>query len=230
MAHRGWSLLAALLLGACSMGRGAGERVLQEGDCASVPDIEHLAITISDHGAKVTFQWSGTGFAGMVQTSAVPLTRDASYGSNGIGEWESRFPGISATETVPGAYLGFPAASDPRAGIFAARVYETRHPAADQGNRAVAVVNLTTNDTVLLAAPRRVGSLALSPGSQYVAIVEIAPATTTTGWRDLMGMQQSAQSPRFDLYATVYATTGLAACARPLATALPSPVVNIAWR
>jgi hypothetical protein len=206
------------------------ERILQEGDCGSVPDIERLAILVSDHGAQVAFHWSGTRFAGMVQTSAAALARDASYGTNAIGEWEKRFPGISATTTIPEAYLGFPASSNARIGKFAATVYDKQYPAANEMNRAVAVVDLKTNDTVLLAAPRRVGSIALSPSGEYVAVVEIAPATSAASWRDFFGLQKSAQSPRFDMYATVYSTSGLVACTRDLALGLPSPVVNVAWR
>ena len=230
IACRGLSIVLALALASCGSLRPPVERILQEGECGSVPDIERLAITVSDHGARVSFQWSGQRFAGMVQTSTAPVTRDASYGLNQGGEWEKRFPSISATTTVPGAYLGFPAASDPRAGVFAATVYETQYPAPEAVNRAVVVVDLKTNDTVMLAAQRRVGSVALSPKGDYVAVVEIAPAKSMASWRDLLVWQKNTQSPRFDLYATVYATGGLVACTRELATALPSPVVNVEWR
>jgi hypothetical protein len=224
-------VVVALALSACgSWQTPVAERILQEGDCGSVPDIDRLTIVVSDHGAQVAFQWSGTRFAGMVQTSAATLARDASYGTNAPGEWEKRFPGISATTTVPNAYLGFPASSNARIGKFAATVYDKQHPEANEMNRAVAVVDLKTNDTVLLAAPRRVGSIALSPNGEYVAVVEIAPATSAASWRDLFSLQKSAQSPRFDMYATVYSTTGLVACTRDLALGLPSPAVNVAWR
>ena len=65
MAYRGWSVVLALALASCgSLQRPVAERILQEGDCGTVPDIERLAITVSDHGAKVSFQWSGQRFAG----------------------------------------------------------------------------------------------------------------------------------------------------------------------
>ena len=206
------------------------ERMLQEGDCSTVPAIQQLAITISDHGSKVTFQWSGQRFAGTVQTSTAALAPDASYGANRAGEWEKRFPSISATTTVPDAFLGFPASSNPRAGVFASAVYEKQYPGPGDANRAVAVVDLKTNGTVMLAAPRRVGSVALSPDADYVALVEIAPASGATGWRDGFGLSRSAESPRYDMYATVYSTGGLVACTRELATRVPSPEVNVAWR
>ena len=221
----------ALALSACASWQAPSvERVLQEGECGSVPDIEGLAFIVSDHGAQVAFKWSGTRFAGMVQSSAAALTRDASYGTNEVGEWDKRFPGISATTTIPDAYLGFPASSNTRAGKFAATVYDKQYPAASDMNRAVAVVDLKTNDTVILAAPRRVASIAVSPNGEYVAVVEIAPAKSAASWRDFFGLQRSAQSPRFDLYATVFSTSGLVACTRELATGVPSPVVNVAWR
>jgi hypothetical protein len=224
-------IVVAVALSACGSWQAPSvDRVLQEGDCGSVPDIERLAITVSDHGAQVAFHWSGTRFAGMVQTSSAALARDASSGTNAIGEWEKRFPGISATATVPQAYLGFPASSNARVGKFAATVYDKQYPSANDMNRAVAVVDLKTNDTVLLAAPRRVGSIALSPNGEYVAVVEIAPATSAASWRDIFVLQRSAQGPRYDMYATVYATSGLVACTRELALGVPSPVVNVAWR
>ena len=231
LASRGCGIVLALALSACgSLPRPAMERILQEGDCSQVPDIERLSITVSDHGTKVAFQWNGSRFAGTVQTSAASLERDASYGVNRAGEWEKRFPGISAGTTVPGAYLGFPAASDPRAGIFAATVYDTPYPSASETNRAVAVVDLKTNDPVLLTAGRRVGSVALSPKADYVAVVEVTRAATGWSWRDMLGMQRASESARFDAFATVYSTGGLVACTRELATALPSPIVNVAWK
>jgi hypothetical protein len=228
---RGWSVLLAVALGSCgSIPRTPVERILQEGDCASVPDIERLSFTVSDHGAKVSFQWSGTRFGGTVQTSMDALARDASYGVNRAGEWEKRFPAISSSTTISGAYLGFPAASNAGAGVAVATVYETQYPAPNAAHRGVAVVDLKTSDTVMLAAPRRVGSIVVSPKGDYVAIVEIASSTTMGSWRDLLGLQRNAESPRFDVYATVYSTSGLVACTRELATKLPSPIVNAAWR
>jgi hypothetical protein len=230
-AGSGWLALVALALAACgSIPRSPVERILQEGDCAAVPDIERLAIIVSDHGTKVSFQWNGTRFAGTVQTSTGTLARDASWGVNRAGEWESRFPGVSATTTVEGSFLGFPAASNPRAGILAATAYETRYPAQGEVNRAVAVVDLKSNQTALLPASRRVASIALSPDGDYVAVVETLPAASTAGWRDLFGLRSSAQSPRSDVHATVYSTGGLVACTRQLATGLPSAVVNSSWR
>jgi hypothetical protein len=231
MVDRACGVALALALCACaSPQRTSMERILQEGDCSTVPGIEQLAIAISDHGATVAFQWSGQRFAGTVQTSTASLTTDASYGANRAGEWEKRFPGVSATTTVPGAYLGFPAASNPRAGVFAATVYETQYPAPTASNRGVAVVNLKTSDTVTLAAARRVGSVAVSPDGEYVAVVEIAPATTITSWRDVFGLNRPTESPRYTMYATVYSSGGLVACTRELAARVPSPVVNVAWR
>ena len=64
-------VVVALALSACGSWQAPSvDRILQEGDCGSVPDIERLAIIVSDHGAQVAFQWSGTRFGGMVQTSA----------------------------------------------------------------------------------------------------------------------------------------------------------------
>jgi hypothetical protein len=228
--RNGGVAVAALALAACAMQRPPMERILQEGDCASVPDIEHLAITVSDHGAKVAFRWSGQRFAGTVQTSTDPLGRDASYGENRAGEWERRFPGTPAAGAIPNAHLGFPASANPGAGVLAASVYDNPHPGPAAVNRAVAVVDLKTSGTVLLPATRRVGSIAVSPKGDYVAVVEVASATTASSWRDWFGLQTSAQAPRFDLYATVYSTGGLVACTRELATGIPSPVVNVAWR
>lgn len=231
IASRGLAVVCALGLTACgSLPRAPLERVLQEGDCATVPAIERLVITVSDHGTKVAFQWSGSRFAGTVQTSAAALERDASYGANGPGEWEKRFPGISATGTVPDAFLGFPAVSDPRAGIFAAAVYATQYPAPGDASRGVAVVNLKSGNPVVLPATRRVGSVALSPDAGYVAVVEVAPVAASWNWRDLFAMQRTAESARFDVHATVYSTDGLVACTRELAAATPSPVVNVAWK
>jgi hypothetical protein len=222
--------LCALALAACAMQRPPMQRILQEGDCGSVPDIEHLAITVSDHGAKVVFRWSGERFAGTVQTSTDALARDASYGENRAGEWEKRFPGTPAAGAIPGAYLGFPAASNAAAGVLAASLYENQYPGPGEANRAVAVVDLKTSGTVLLAASRRVGSIALSPKGDYVAVVEIASATPASSWRDWFGLQRNAQAPRYDLYATVYSTGGLVACTRDLATGIPSPIANVSWR
>src|SRR5690242_16444170 len=114
-----------MALAGCALQRPSMDRILQEGDCTSVPDIDRLAINVSDHGSKVSFQWGGARFAGTVLTSMEPRARDASYGANGSGEWEKRFPAVSATTTVPGSYLGFPAASDARSGALVAAVYET---------------------------------------------------------------------------------------------------------
>jgi hypothetical protein len=224
-------LVVAFVLGGCGyLPRAPVERIMQEGNCADVSGIERLAITISDHGTKVAFQWSGSRFAGMVQTSSETLARDASHGVNEPGEWEKRFPQVSATAAVPGSYLGFPAALNAQAGVLAATVYETQYPRADAGNRAAAVVDQKTGSTVLLAAPRRVGGIAVSPQGDYVAVVEIAPASTMRNWRDIFVWQKSTEGARYDIHATVYGTGGLVACTREITAGVPSPIVNVAWR
>ena len=226
----GWSVLLACALSACGYLKPTPvERILQDGDCATVPDIERLAITVSDHGAKVSFQWSGTRFAGMVQTSTAALARDASYGTNQIGEWDRKFPDVSATTTIPDSYLGFPAASNPRAGVLAAAVYDVQYPAANETNRAVVVVDLKTKGTVLLVAPRRVNSIAISPKGDYLAVLEIAPAAKLSNWRDLFVWDKSKEGPRYDVYATVFSISGLAACTREVTAGVPSPIVNVVW-
>ena len=229
-ALRRWIVIVAIIVGGCGyLPRPPVERVLQDGSCAEVPDIERLVITVSDHGTKVAFQWGGSRFAGMVQTSSEALTRDASYGSNQPGEWEKRFPQTSATATLPGSYLGFPASSNAQAGVLAATVYEAQ-PAPDAVNRGAAVVDLKTGGTVLLAAPRRVSSIAVSPKGDYVVVVETAPASKMATWRDLLVWQKSTESPRYDIYATVFGAGGLVACTREITAGVPSPIVNVAWR
>jgi hypothetical protein len=228
---RRWIVVAAFVVGGCGyLPRAPVERIMQDGNCAEVPDIERLSITISDHGTKVAFQWSGSRFAGMVQTSSETLARDASAGANDPGEWEKRFPQTSATAAVPGSYLGFPASLNAQAGVIAATVYETQYPRPDAGNRAAAVVDLKTGSAVLLGASRRVSSIALSPKGDYVAVVEIAPASKRSNWRDIFVWQKGTEGARYDLYASVYGTGGLLACTRQIAAGVPSPVVNTAWR
>ena len=228
--HRSFGIVLAIALAGCaSLQRPSMERILQEGDCASVPDIDRLSINVSDHGSKVSFRWSGSRFAGTVLTSMEPLARDASSGANVAGEWDKRFPGISATTTVPGSYLGFPASSDPRAGTFVAAVYETQYPAASELNRAVVVVELKSGGTVLLNAPRRVRSIALSPKGDYVAILESTPAKSMGSLRDWFSFDRRSDAARFDVYATVYSTSGLVACTREVAAGLPAPLVNMNW-
>jgi hypothetical protein len=230
-AARRFVVLVALVMGGCGyLPRAPVERIMQDGNCAEVPDIERLAITVSDHGTKVGFHWSGSRFAGMVQTSSEALARDASYVANQPGEWERRFPQTPATAAVPGSYLGFPASMNAQAGVLAATVYETQYPAPDAGNRAAAVVDLRTGGTVLLAASRRVTSIAVSPKGDYVALVEITPASKMATWRDLLVWQKGSESPRYDVYATVYGAGGLVACTREITAGVPSPIVNVVWR
>jgi hypothetical protein len=166
----------------------------------------------------------------MVQTSSETLARDASAGANQPGEWEKRFPQASPTAAVPGSFLGFPASLNAQAGVLAATVYETQYPPPDASSRAAAVVDLKTGSTALLGASRRVSSIAVSPKGDYAAVVEIAPASKTSNWRDIFIWQKSTESARYDLYASIYGTGGLLACTRQVAAGVPSPVVNTAWR
>ena len=76
-----WPALLALVLAACGLiPRPPVERILEDGDCSTVPAIERLAITVSDRGSQVLFRWSGTRFGGMVQTAVGVVPRDASFG------------------------------------------------------------------------------------------------------------------------------------------------------
>jgi len=83
---------------------------------ASVLEIEHLGITARSwrEGHVAVERDALDGDHVDVERS---LTRDASYGSHAIEEWEKRSPGIFDTATIGDSYLGFPAASNPRAGV-----------------------------------------------------------------------------------------------------------------
>jgi hypothetical protein len=75
-----------------------------------------------------------------------------------------------------------------------------------------------------------VGGIAVSPQGDYVAVVEIAPASTMRNWRDIFVWQKSTEGARYDIHATVYGTGGLVACTREITAGVPSPIVNVAWR
>src|SRR5262249_35699226 len=164
------------------------ERILEDGDCATVPDIERLSITLSDHGAKVVFRWSATRFAGTVLTDTGPFPKDPSAGANQAGEWQRRFPDVSATTAVPCSFLGVPAASNAKAGVLAAAVYEEEYPSAGSLTRGVAVVDVKAQSTQLIGTQRRVQSVAWSPKGDYVTVVEVAPTARMDGWREWFGL------------------------------------------
>jgi len=67
------------------------------------------------------------------------------------------------------------------------------------------------------------------PKGDYLAVLEIAPAAKLTNWRDLFVWEKSREGPRYDIYATVFSTSGLAACTREVTAGVPSPIVNVVW-
>jgi hypothetical protein len=224
-----WALLLALVIAACgSVTRSPVERILEDGDCSTVPDIERRAITVSDRGSQVTFRWNGTRFGGMVQTAVGAVPRDASYGPNSAGEWERRFPDVSATTTIPGAFLGFPAAADPRAGVLAAAVYDERYTPPAANSRGAVIVDVKTSQTQLVGKPGKIQGMAWSPKGDYVTLLEVAPPHENARIAGDVGIRLSA-APQFDMHATVYAASGLAACSRLVASALPTPSAGVAW-
>jgi hypothetical protein len=221
------SLILILALASCgTLKRYSVERILEDGDCAAVPDIERLAITLSDHGTKVVFRWSATRFAGTVLTDTGPFPKDPSAGAP--GEWAKRFPEVSATTPVPGSFLGFPAASNAKAGVLAGAVYENEYPPAGSLTRGVAVVDVKTQRTQLIGTQRRVQSVALSPKGDYVAVVEVAPTATTGGWREWFGLSPAPATTQWDVHATVY-SGGLVGCSKRIASGLPSANTSMVW-
>jgi hypothetical protein len=222
------SILLAFALAACTSAPTA-DRILEDGDCGTVPDIERLSITVSDRGTKVAFRWTRTRFAGMVIAGTGAVEKDSSYGVNQPGVWERRFPDVSATTTVPGSFLGFPAASDKRAGILAATVYDERYPGPGIPSIAVVVVDLKTRATQLVGARRRVDGIAWSAKGDYFAVLESAPTTRMGGWRDLFSFSSPQSAAQSDVHMTVYSASGLAACSRLVASGLPAPSGSVAW-
>ena len=222
-------VLLAVTLAACTSVPRV-DRILEDGDCATAPDIERLVITMSDYGSKVEFRWSRTRFAGMVTASSGAPATDASYGANQVGEWERRFPAVSATATIPGAFLGFPAASNGRADLLAAAVYDEQYPASGSPSSSVVVVDLKTHYTQLVGMKGRVSSVVWSPKGDYVAVLEIAPAAKLPRLLDMFTFSSAPSRPQFDVYATIYSTSGLAACTRRVAGGLPTPSPTAAWR
>jgi hypothetical protein len=222
-------LLASAIAGCGTFPRLQAERILEDGDCATVPDIERLAMTVSDHGTKVVFRWSATRFAGTVLTDSGPFPKDASSGPNQPGEWEKRFAEVSAANAIPGSFLGFPAASNARAGVLAAAIYEEQYPATGTYARAVAIVDVKAQRAQILGTQRRVQSVAWSPKGDYAAVLETAPTTKLPGWREMFGLSSPQSAPQSDVHATIYHAGGLVGCSRRLASGLPSPNTSVAW-
>ncbi|MCC6194423.1 MAG: hypothetical protein IT518_08150 [Burkholderiales bacterium] len=220
-----------LALAACGALRPYGvERILEGGDCDPVPDIEQLAITLSDHGTLVAFKWQKTRFAGAVLTQRSGQQRDASAGSNQPGEWEKRFPQVSATDTIAGSFLGFPAAVNASAGMLGAAVYDTRYPSPGTPGKGIAVVDQNARTTQLVGATRRVAGIAWAPKGEYFAVVELAPSSQMKGWRDLFAWgAPPAAAAQYDVFASVYHAGGLLACNKKLAGGVPSPNPNVIW-
>jgi hypothetical protein len=228
-AQRLFPVLLACALAACASAPRV-DRILEDGNCATAPDIERLIITMSDYGSKVEFRWSRTRFAGMVVASSGAPATDASYGANQVGEWERRFPAVSATTTIPGAFLGFPAASNAGAGVLAAAVYDEQYPVSGSPSSAVVVVDLKTHYTQLVGMKGRVSNVVWSPKGDYVAVLEIAPAARLPGFLDMFTFSAPPSRAQFDIYATIYSASGLAACTRRVASGLPTPSPTAAWR
>jgi hypothetical protein len=220
-----------LTLSACGALRPYGvERVLEGGDCDPVPDIERLSFTVSDHGTLVTFKWQKTRFAGAVLTGRGGHARDASAGANQPGEWQKRFPQVSATETVAGSFLGFPAAGDASAGVVAAAVYEAQYPPPGAPGKGIVVVDQKARTTQLIGATRRVAGIAWAPKGEYFAVVDLSPTAQARGWRDLFVWgAPPAAATQYDVFASVYHAGGLIACNQKLAGEVPSPNPNVAW-
>jgi hypothetical protein len=225
-------LLASLVLAvaACGAIRPYGvERVLEGGDCDPVPDIERLAITLSDHGTLVAFKWQRTRFAGAVLTQRDRPPRDASAGDNQPGAWQKRFPQVSPTDTVAGAFLGFPAAANAAAGVVAATLYDVQYPPAGAPGKGVVVVDPQAQTTQVIPATRRVAAIAWAPKGEYLAVVELAPAAQMKGWRDWFVSGAPAAPARYDVFASVYHVGGLLACNKKLAGDAPAPNPNVVW-
>jgi hypothetical protein len=224
-------LSLVLALTGCGALRPYGvERILEGGDCDPVPDIERLAMTLSDHGTLVTFKWQKTRFAGAVLTQRGGQPRDASAGTNQPGEWEKRFPQVSATDAIAGSFLGFPAAANASAGVLGAAVYETQYPPPGAPGKGIAVVDQKAQTTHLIGATRRVASIAWAPKGEYFAVVELAPTSQMKGWRDLFAWgAPPAAATQYDVFASVYHVGGLLACNKKLVGAVPSPNPSVVW-
>ncbi|MFO1324749.1 MAG: hypothetical protein U1F15_11865 [Burkholderiales bacterium] len=222
------SMLLALVLAACASAPQA-DRILEDGDCGTVPDVERLAIMVSDRGTKVSFRWTRTRFAGMVLAGSGPVEKGSSYGANQPGVWERRFPDASATTTVPGSFLGFPAAANARAGVLAAAVYDERYPAPGTSSSAVVVVDLRSRGTQFVGGRTHVDGIAWSPNGDYFAVLESAPTARMSGWRDLFSFASPPPTAQYDVHATIYSASGLAACSRRVGSGLPAPTPGIGW-
>lgn len=221
-------MLFAFALAACASAPPV-DRILEDGDCGTVPDIGRIAIMVSDRGTKVSFRWTRTRFAGMALAGSGAVEKDASHGMNQPGAWERRFPDVSATNTVPGSFLGFPAAANERAGVLAAAVFDERYPASGSLSSAVVVVDVKTRGTQLVGARRRVDGIAWSPKGDYFAVLESAPTARTSGWRNLFSFGSPPSTEQYDVHATIYAASGLAACSRLVASGLPAPTPSVGW-